>query len=459
MKKWGPFSFYKEALAIAVPVMLQQLIMSMVSLIDNFMVAGLGDAKMAAVNVANQVNFVFLVVLWTLCGAGGIYLAQFRGAQDEEGMRQAYRFKALFSLLLSAVYFIMLWTIPEQLIAVMTNGNAAQAEITAIGAGYLRWISFTLFPIAVSTTIGTAFRETGLPRIPLVISVAATLVNTLGNWLLIYGNLGFPRLEVSGAAIATIIARLVELAFFLWYVRTRKVDFYVPLRRLFAVNRRLMANIAGKSWMMLISETTWVVSETVVTALYNSRGGAEVVAGMAAGFTIANIFFLAFGGIHAATAVIIGGTLGAGNLQEARKRAVWLQSGSLVLGLAVGLGALLSTLGIPLVFFNLTSAARAITTGLVLVIAAYMPIWTVLNAQFAVSRAGGDTALGMYVDVSVSTLLFIPGAILLTLLTDWGPVIMFALVKSTDVVKYLIARWYLKKEKWVRNLTAPPKPA
>lgn len=455
MKKLGPFSFYKEALAVAVPVMLQQLIMSLVSLIDNFMVAGLGDAKMAAVNVANQINFVFLVVLWSLCGAGGIYLAQFRGAQDQEGMRQAYRFKALFSIFLAGIYFILLWTIPEQLMAVMTNGNAAQAEITAIGAGYLRWISFTLFPIAISTTIGTAFRETGMPRIPLVISVAATLVNTLGNWLLIYGRLGFPRLEVTGAAIATILARLVELALFLGYVRARKVDFYVPLRRLWAVNQRMMAQIAGKSWMMLLSETTWVVSETVVVALYNGRGGAEVVAGMAAGFTIANIFFLAFGGIHAATAVIVGGTLGAGKLEEARKRAAWLHSGALVMGLAVGLGAFLSTLGIPLVFYNLTTAARTVTTGLVLVIAAYMPLWTVLNAQFAVSRAGGDTALGMYVDVLVTILLFIPIAILLAFLTDLGPVIMFALVKSTDVVKYLVARWHLKKEKWVRNLTAP----
>ncbi len=455
MKNFGPYSFYKDALAIAIPVMLQQLIMSLVSLIDNFMVAGLGDAQMAAVNVANQINFVFLVVIWTLCGAGGIYLAQFRGANNPEGMRQAYRFKAIFSLLTAFIYFVMLWTIPEQLMAVMTHGNAAQAEIVASGAQYLRWISFTLFPIAVSTTIGTAFREIGLPRIPLVISVAATLVNTLGNWLLIYGNLGFPRLEVSGAAIATIIARLVEMGSFLVYVRTRQIDFFVPFRRLFTFNRKLMTEIMGKSWMMLVSETTWVVSETVVTALYNGRGGAEVVAGMAAGFTIANIFFLAFSGIHAATAVIVGGTLGAGNLEEARKRALWLRSGALVLGLAVGSGALLATLSVPLVFFNLSAAARGVTTGLVVVIACYMPLWTVLNAQFAISRAGGDTALGMYVDVFVNTLLFIPGAILITFLTNWGPVVMFALVKSTDVVKYLVARWRLNKEKWVRNLTVP----
>ena len=453
MKRFGPLRFYREALSIALPVMLQQLIMSLVSLIDNFMVAGLGDAKMAAVNVANQVNFVYFVILWTLCGAGGIYLAQFRGANDEEGMKQAYRFKAIFALAVSAVHFILCWTIPEQLMAIMTRGNAAQEEIVAIGADYLRLISFTWFPIAISTAIGTGFREVGKPRIPLIISVVATLVNTAGNWFLIYGNLGAPRLEVTGAAVATIIARLAELGAFIAYVRLKKESFFVPLRGLSAINLTLMRTMVAKSTMMLASETTWVVSETVMTALYNGRGGAEVVAGMAAGWTVANVFFLVFNGIHASTAVIVGGTLGAGKLDEAREKAYWLKSGSLVMGAIVAVGAALSTLAIGLVFANLTPSARMVTRGLVFVIAAYLPIWTLLNAQFAISRAGGDTALGMYVDVSVNLLLFVPGAFILALGTTLGPVAMLAIIKVTDVVKYLIARWYLKKERWVKNLT------
>lgn len=453
MKRFGPLRFYREALGIALPVMLQQLIMSLVSLIDNFMVAGLGDTKMAAVNVANQINFVYFVVLWTLCGAGGIYLAQFRGAHDEEGMRQAYRFKAIFALALSTVHFVLCWTIPEQLMSIMTAGNAAQDEIVAIGADYLRLVSFTWFPIAISTAIGTGFREIGKPRIPLIISVVATLVNTAGNWLLIYGNLGAPRLEVAGAAIATIIARFVELGSFIAYVRLRKESFFVPLRRLPAIDPVLFRTIMMKSGMMLASETTWVVSETVMTALYNGRGGAEVVAGMAAGWTIANVFFLAFNGIHAATAVIVGGTLGAGKLEEARRNAYWIKSGALVLGSVFAVGAAFSTLGIGFVFANLSPSARAVTQGLVFVIAFYMPVWTVLNAQFAISRAGGDTALGMYVDVSVNLVLFVPGAFILALCTPLGPVPMLAIIKVTDIVKWAIARWYLKKERWVKNLT------
>ncbi|MDR1948361.1 MAG: MATE family efflux transporter [Spirochaetaceae bacterium] len=442
-------------MSIALPVMLQQLIMSMVSLVDNFMVAGLGDISMAAVNVGNQLNFIYIVIINAVCGAGGIYIAQFRGANDVTGMRHAYRFKVIFTLAVSIVYFVLCWLIPEPMIAMMTRGNAAQAEIIAIGADYLRLVSFTLFPMAISSAIGTSFREIGLPKIPLVISAAATLVNTAGNWLLIYGNLGAPRLEVAGAAIATIIARIVEVIAFLIYVRNRKTPFYAGFRTLFKADTLLIREILVKSGMMFLSEASWVSSETIMTALYNSRGGAEVVAGMAAGWTIANIFFLLFGGIWITAAVMIGSTLGADKLDEARTRAEWIKSGSAAAGLIVAVvGAAAATLLIPLVFSNLTPEARAISLGLVYVILLYLPLWALLNSLFAISRAGGDTTMGMYADVSVNTLLFVPGAFILAFCTSLQPVTMFAILKISDVAKYLIARHFFKKERWVRNLTS-----
>jgi putative MATE family efflux protein len=455
-KRFGPWSFYRQALAIALPVMLQQLIGSLVSLIDNFMVAGLGDAKMAAVNVANQINFVYFVALFTLCNAGGIYLAQYRGAGDAEGMKQAYRFKVLSALALSSLHFVLCWTVPEPMARLMTAGNAAQDEIVRYAAEYLRVVSFTWFPIAIATAIGSAFREIGRPRIPLAISIAATLVNTFGNWILIYGNLGAPRLEVAGAAVATVIARVVELAAFLVYVRVKPVDFFVPLSRIWRINLKLIGGALSRSGMMVATETTWVLSETVITALYNGRGGADVVAGMAAGWTIANIFFLVFNGIHAATAVIVGGTLGTGDLEAARVKAGWVKSGAFVAGCVVAVLAVLSLAGIPLVFANLSAAARAITGGLVLVIAAYLPVWTLLNSQFAVARAGGDTVLGIWVDVVINLVLFIPGAFLLAFFTPMGPVALFATIKTTDFLKYAVASWHMRKELWLKNLTVRP---
>jgi len=434
--------------------MLQQFIMSMVSLIDNFMVAGLGDISMAAVNVTNQINFVYIVIINTICQAGGIYIAQFRGAGDSDGMKHAFRFKVIFAIIVSVVYFILCWTIPHRMIAMMTMGNAAQQEIITVGTGYLKLVSWALLPMALSFAIGTSFREIARPKVPLVISAAATLVNTVGNWLLIYGNLGCPRLEVSGAAYATIIARVVEVAIFLIYAAKVKAPFFVGVTRLFNVHWKFFKEILFKSGMIFAAELSWVSSETIMTAMYNRRGGAEIVAGMAAGWTIANIFFLLFGGIWIASGVLVGGALGAGKLDDARRRAEWLKSGSIVAGFVIALpGAVLSILLIPLVFSNLSAAAQTTSISLVFVVLAYLPLWGLLNVQFAISRAGGDTATGMYSDVLVNTFLFAPGAVLLSLFTSMPPVPMFALLKLTDFVKLSICRHFLRKERWVKNLT------
>jgi putative MATE family efflux protein len=441
-------------MAIALPVMLQQFIMSMVSLIDNFMVAGLGDISMAAVNVTNQINFVYIIIINTVCQAGGIYIAQFRGASDSEGMKHAFRFKVIFAVILSILYFTLCWTIPHRMLAMMTMGNAAQQEIVTVGTGYLKLVSWALLPMAISFAIGTSFREIARPKVPLIISAAATLVNTVGNWLLIYGNLGCPRLEVTGAAYATIIARVVELATFLIYAAKVKEPFFVGITALFNIHWKFFKEILIKSGMIFASELSWAISETIMIAMYNRRGGAEVVAGMAAGFTIANIFFLLFGGVWIASGVLVGGALGAGNLDEARRRAEWLKSGSVAAGIIIALpGAVMSLLLIPLVFFNLSAAAQTTSISLVLVILVYLPLWGLINTQFAISRAGGDTATGMYADVSVNTVLFAPGAILLSFFTSIPPVPMFALLKLTDIVKFLICRHFLRKERWVKNLT------
>jgi putative MATE family efflux protein len=450
--RFGPMFFYREALAIALPVMLQQLIMSMVSLIDNFMVSGLGDISMAAVNVTNQLNFIFLVILNTICQAGGIYIAQFKGANDAEGMRQAFRFKIIFAITAAVLYFILCWTIPHKMLGMMTMGNAQQKEIVSLGSDYIKLVSWTLVPMAISFSIGTSFREIARPKAPLFISAAATLVNTVGNWILIYGNLGAPRMEVKGAAYATIIARVFELAVFLIYTAKVNAPFYTM--RLFNIHWKFFVGVLYKSGMIFVSELSWISSETIMTAMYNRRGGAEVVAGMAAGFTIANIFFMLFGGIWTASGVLVGGALGAGKLDEARSRAAWLKSGSIAAGVIIALfGAAFSALIVPVVFSNLSSAARYNCIGLVYVILVYLPLWGFLNLQFAISRAGGDAATGMYTDLSVNSLLVVPGAILLSYFTSLPPVPMFALIKLSDFVKMFIARHFLKKERWVRNLT------
>jgi len=174
---------------------------------------------------------------------------------------------------------------------------------------------------------------------------------------------------------------------------------------------------------------------------------------MAAGWTIANIFFLIFPVIFTCVRIIVGSSLGQNKLDEARKQARWFLSGFFIFGIFVGICEALTVFLIPVVFIRLSPASHIITRNLVWVIALYMPLWSYLNTQLAISRAGGDAQLGAWVDISVNSIVFLPVMIIFTYFTALSPVAMFGLAKLSDFFKLFIAGHQLKKERWVKNLT------
>ena len=450
---FGSGQFYKSALALAVPIMLQQLIQSMVSLVDNFMVSGLGDISMSGVNVSGQVLFVFMVYVNTICMSGGIFLTQYYGAKDVRGMQQAFLFKLGMGFAAVIPYFLVCVVFPRQVLSLMLIGNTDAVLILDEAVRYIHIMFFIGIPMTVSMCIASSLREMGKVRFPLIVTIVATLTNTAFNWLLIYGNLGFPALGVRGAAYATVIARTLEFIIFMVFYLKEKPEFAVKIRDLLRIDKSLFKEILKKGAFVLFCEMTWVFSETITTAIYNGRGGADVVSGMASGFAIANLFFVAFGGIYTATGVVIGKTLGEGNLEEARAEKTWLLSGSAVFGLFMMLFGFVTTLLVPVVFGRLSDNAVTICRQLVILMSLFMPIWVYMNSQQAIARAGGDTAMGAYTDASITIVIMIPMAVLLGIFTDIGPVIMYLYIKLLDFVKVVIFHIWLKKERWLRNLT------
>lgn len=451
---FGPGSFYKSALLLGVPVMAQSLIQTLVSLIDNFMVSGLGDVKMSGVNIAGQLGFIFIVILNAVASSGGIYLTQYFGANDRHGMRQALTYKIILSACILPLYLAMCMIFPRFFLSLMVQGNSQAQAILDEGERYLFLMGFIGIPMAISSIIGSSFREIGQVRAPLIISITATVINTLFNWLFIYGceSLGIPALEVRGAAIATIIARVTEMLIYLFYMWEVKPPFMPDKDTFRHIDWHLISEILKKGGMVIFSEFVWVISETITTALYNGRGGADVVSGMSASFAIANLYFVAFNGVYTATGVILGKLLGEGKLDEARKQKTWLFSGSVVFGLGIMVFGLFTILLIPVVFGSLSPEAQTICRKMVFYMALFMPLWVFNNTEFAVSRAGGDTSMGMWID-GLGTLLIIPGTFALALLTNVGPVAMYILVKCVDILKVIAAYIWLNTERWVKNLT------
>lgn len=451
---WGSFDFYKRAIYIALPVMAQALIQNLVSLVDNFMVSGLGDVKMSGVNIAGQILFLFMIFLNTFCMAGGIFLTQFFGAKQKDGMCQAFKFKLFSSGIALIIYFAVCWIFPRWCLSLLVRGNLQAEAILNQGEHYLSMMGFCGIPMIICYAIGSSLKEIGRVKIPLIIGTISTFVNVAFNWIFIYGNLGAPRLEVRGAALATIIAKSVETICYVIYCVHKKPKFICALSEFFKLDFALFGEIFKKCSMMLFSEMLWAVAESITVALYNGRGGADVVAGMAASFAISNLFFVSFGGVTTATGVILGSTLGAGKLEEAKKNSRWLLSGGAVFGFAMTLVGFATLPLVNVVFSNLSETARAITRMMVFVQALYMPAWVFINVQFAISRAGGDTMMGMLVDGIGNLGIVIPGMFFMATCTQAGPVAMYAIIKAVEIPKITIAHIWLRKERWLKNLAS-----
>ncbi|MBQ5780954.1 MAG: MATE family efflux transporter, partial [Spirochaetaceae bacterium] len=400
-----------------------------------------------------QISFVLIILLNTIFISAGIFMAQYKGADDKENMKQVFRFKLVISAAVGIIVTVGSIFFPREITSIMLQGNLNKDLILAESEKYMRALALSWIPTCISGAVATSLRETGCVKPPLIISVTATLINTFFNWILIYGNLGAPRMEVVGAATATVIAKICEMTAFLIYLFVKKPDFATKVSKLFVMRMKLFTQIFLKSSMVLISEMAWVISETVATAIFNGRGGAETVAGLAAGFNLSNLLVSTFAGVFTITAVVVGSKLGEGNLSEAKRNARWILSFSPFLGGFAMIVGFFATFLLPVVFGNLSADALKIAFRVIIVFSLYMPAWTYVNAQLAVSRAGGDTLMGAVMDTSVILILFFPILFILAATTKISPPILYAIVKSTDFVKILFAHIWLKKERWLRNLT------
>lgn len=449
---FGNSQFYKSVLFIAIPVMGQMLVTTVVSLIDNFMVAQLGDIKMSGVNISTQIFFIVQVATSSLAVAGGIFLTQFVGAKKKYGMQQAFRFKMIMLLLVALLSMIIIFFFKEPLLNAMVHGNSNASEIVPYGVQYINIIILSFIPFCVTTALSSSLRETGTPHLPLVLTLIAAIINTIGNYALIYGNFGAPRLEVAGAAYSTLFARIVEMILFI--IAAHKKDFYVPLFKLFTVDFKIFKQIIKRSFWLLSSDLAWAFSETIINAVYNGLGGSEVVSGMSAGWTICDMFFLVHAGFGTAITVILGGTLGKNNMDEARQQAVWFRVLSLIIGAVVGLiEAGCSLIMVPTIFGQLSAQAQYVALSLVFAVALYMPVWTLTNAQYYILLSGGDSFSMLIIENSINLLVCLPLVFILARFTNVGPVMLYALIKIATVLKPVLSHFAIKKEKWVQNLT------
>jgi len=415
----GDRQFYRKLLTVTLPLVVQQLITSSVQLVDNVMVGRLGESPIASVSVVNQLFFIVILITFGIMGGAGIYSAQYYGSKDYEKLRQTFRFKILAAILVGILSFTVFTIFGRTLIGVFTD----QEETIAGGMDYLRVVRFSILPWVLSVAIANTFRETGVTKPLLYISIVAILVNTSLNFLL--------------ALIATLIARVIELCLTLVLLIRKGKVFSTRLKEIFHVNRVVLSGILLMALPLTLNEGLWSLGQTTFLHAYSTRGDSAV--------------FITFGAIATGVAVLVGNTLGKGALEEARANAKKLIAVSVAFAMLMGsILFLLSFFVIDL--YDITDFTKRTASFNIRINALFIPIYSFNMALYFILRSGGDMRSTLMMDSGYMWVVMVPIALLLAYATSLPVTIMFLIVQSLDVPKLFFALNRYRKGYWIRNL-------
>ena len=451
----GDRAFYRKLFTVMVPMLIQNLITNFVNLLDNVMVGQVGTEPMSGVAIVNQLLFVFnLCVFGGLAGAG-IFTAQFYGKNDQEGVRQSMRMKIWIAAGTVLVFGSLLVFFGPQLISLFLHEGEESLDLAAtlgFGKDYLHVMLLQIIPFAVTQIYASTLRGTGETMLPMRAGITAVLVNLTFNYILIFGKLGFPALGVVGAAMATVLARVVEmLIVVIWSHRhTERLPYIPGLYRSLRVPGELARQVLILGAPLLINELLWSGGMTTLNQCYSLRG-LEVVSAFNISSTVGNLFFCTFIAMGDAISILVGQLLGAGELESAVDEDRKLIAFSVTLSVLVtGVMVIVAPL-IPQLY-NTTVTVRALAVRLLLICAAFTPLHAYANACYFTLRSGGKTLITFVFDSLFVWTIQIPVAFVLSRYTDVPILPMYAMVEAMNLIKCVMGIVMLKSRKWVVNL-------
>ena len=447
----GDKAFYQGALTVMVPVMVQQLINNMFNMVDTLMVGSLDvqGLAMSAVSVANKPVVIFNGFIFGLAGAGGLMISQYFGAHNRKACIGLFWTEMILAVLNAGVFFALLFFFPESIMRIFVT----DPQTIALGVTYMRLISFSYFPAAISSACIFSMRSLGQNRISMLVSLGSMAVNAFCNYLFIFGSLGFPRMGVAGAAWGTLIARLFEMGFYLTLMARRRMYFSFEPGAGLRLDRTIRRTFFGKAVPLIVNELLYGFGLNIFFWCYARLDEAALPA-----LTIAELCYqisaVIITGNSSAVSVLIGASLGAGELDQARENSKKL----LLLTLGIGLLSTLLCCGLAFLlpqFYNISDALRATATRITCMMALFAPISFVYAFCFFCLRAGGDTRNAMLLDSGYMWAVAVPACVLMGLLLP-GKLPMATAVLIVQLLmnaKLFIALHVLRQGRWVRNIT------
>lgn len=440
----------RKLLVIALPIMLQNLISSSLSFVDTLMIGQLGQEHIAAVGIANQIFFLISLFFFGISSGTSIFLSQYYGSAEYGKMRKTMAFAFTVCLIGSVLMSIFSFLFPEFIIHFFSYDQA----VVSYGIDYLKYVAFSYIFSAVSSTLSIGFRSISKAQLPLAITFISLSFNALGNYLLIFGIGPFPELGVAGAAISTFLARLLEMILLIFFTfKKGGTVFAFRKKEDFHFSKSFLKEYSKTSLPVLFNEVFWSLGMTLYKVAF-ARLGTEALATVNITESIANFFFIAMLGIGNATTILLGNTLGKGEVERARKWASSLLVLSLLIGLVMGF---LEILMAPFFtsLFNVSMAVALTAIASLRVNGLLQPIKSInMTSIVGILRAGGDTRYAMAAEMLGVYLVGVPIAFLSAALLKLPLEYVYLLLGLEELTKTVLGLTRIRTGKWANVLSS-----
>lgn len=439
--------YYTRLVSVAVPIALQSFVISALNMVSSLMIGQLGETAVAAVGLANQIFFLFTLVLFGVNSGAAMFTAQLYGKGDITNIRRVLGLAIILGQAVAVVFLVIAVIFPQAAIGIYSKDSA----VVALSSEFLRIFGWSYLFVAITLSYSSILRSIGDVRTPFVVSLTALSLNAALSYCLIFGKIGLPALGVRGAAISILITRVIESASLLALTYGRRSPIAARLNEMFALNFSFATRVLKPVLPVAVNELLWSLGITMYYVVY-ARIGTDAVAAMNIMSTIDNLALVIFIGIGNACAILVGNRIGAGEEQKAFEYAGRSLSLGVIGALLMGVGILV---GSPylLALYKVSPQVIDYTQKVLTIVAALLWVRVSNLILFiGIFRSGGDTRFGLLLDAgsiwAVGVPLALLGAFAFHLPVQW----VYLIVMADEVFKWIVGMWRYLSRRWIHNL-------
>ena len=442
-------TFYKKLFQLSLPIMIHQLLLNSMSFIDTLMIGQLGAKSVAAVGIANQMFFLINLIYFGLGSGSSVLLSQFWGAKKNIEFKKTFLLSIIFSSIIATLFSISSYFFPEQIMQFFTIDK----NVIRLGATYLKVVSISYFFSSVGFMYATAFRASHNTRLPLYIATIALSINTIGNYLLIFGIGPFPELGVKGAAISTTFCRFLEVFLLISFSYTKK-NKHLNLQGLKTITytKEFITKYIKGCSPVVLNELTWALGMVAYKFAF-SKMGTNVLAAVQVTESITGLFFVVAMGFSMSASIMVGNKVGEKNYNLAQSYAIRFNYISFISGAIVGLILYISA---PFLthFFVLEKNITILIIKSLTIFALLLPIKFLTTAIIVGTiRGGGCTTYAFILEALSVWLIGVPSVFISIFILKLPLPMIYLAMGLEEIGKTIIGVIKISKKTWIKDFT------